>query len=80
MRCNHTDGVLVEVAGVLRCAECYQHQRRCRTDHDRAVADDATWAEWIRVGVQAPMVDGDPALDLRNCPACATTRAREVTP
>lgn len=41
-----------------------KHCRCCKATYD---AD--AWARLPYVGIQPPMVPGDPALELRNCPA-----------
>jgi rRNA maturation protein Nop10 len=54
---------------------------RCsRAGHEELVADPARFAaELAHVGVMDPG-DGEPAIHLKNCPACGSTLARDLAP
>lgn len=50
----------------------------CRNQHAELKADEARWAEARLVGYSGGVDPGDPRLQLRNCPTCKSTVAKEV--
>lgn len=65
-------------AEVIRRIEAATHAivrtacRQCSCEHR------GLWSDFVWVGVQPAAVPSDRALELRNCPRCETTLAREI--